>query len=556
MSKKLFLFVVACLLIQLTIAQTFTKADTLRGMLTPTRSCYDVTFYHLTLNINPATKYISGKNLIQYIVVNDFDSLQIDLNGKLRIDSIIWKGEKLIFHRIINTVFISFPKKILMGQSDFFTVFYQGKPIVAVNPPWDGGFVWGSSVAPSGDKKDWVGVACEGIGASCWWPCKDHLSDEPDSMLLTYETPENLTCIANGKLRSQKKLINGNHEWNWFISNPINNYDVTFNLADYGHIHDIFISGNDTLPLDYYVLKSEVEQAKDFFQQVKLMMACYEKYFGPYPFLRDGYKLVESTYWGMEHQSAIAYGNNYANNKWGFDFIIIHETAHEWWGNNVSCSDLADMWIHESFATYAEALFVECTQGYENAKKYLVSQRYHIENIKPIQGPYNVNYEASNNDQYYKGTWMLQTFRHVLNNDSIFFLLLKGIQKQFALKTIGYNDIVNYINTQTGKNYSYFFEQYLKQTSPPVFEYKIKKRHKKIIVSYRWKNVIAGFNMPLEITKAFQHDILGDKIEYTRITPTDQWQTITLPDLKEQDFKIDDDEYYVLVDNGKKQNKK
>jgi aminopeptidase N len=336
----------------------FTHADTLRGMLTPERKCYDVYFYDLHLKINPDDHSISGYNVIYYKVARGFNKMQVDLFKNMAIDSIMHRNHKLKYHRDSNAVFVKFATMEQQGAKDSIKIYYHGIPQVAKKPPWDGGFVWSHDSV----GKPWIDVACEGTGASLWWPCKDHLSNKPDSMRMSFDVPTGLMCVSNGRLRSEKKLDDGYTRFSWFVSVPIINYDVTLNIADYAHISDYYLNGKDTLTLDYYVLRYNEQRARTHFAQVKPMLACYEKFFGKYPFYKDGYKLVETTYWGMEHQSCVAYGNHYFNNSFGFDFIIIHESGHEWWGNNLSCSDVADMWLHEAFTTYAEALYIECTQ--------------------------------------------------------------------------------------------------------------------------------------------------------------------------------------------------
>ena len=337
----------------------FTHADSLRGELTPGRSCYDVYFYDLHLKIDTGTHSISGYNTIYFKVVKDFDIMQVDLFRNMDIDSIIFHRTHLSnYFRDSNTIIFNINNKCngcvlhlveFEGAKDSIKIYYHGSPQIAKNPPWDGGFIWSKDSLGN----PWIDVACEGTGASLWWPCKDHLSNKPDSMRMTFDVPEGLMCVSNGRLRAETKLNNGFTRFTWFVSKPIINYDVTLNIADYAHISDYYLNGKDTLTLDYYVLKYNEEKARKHFEQVKPMLACYEKFFGKYPFYTDGYKLVESTYWGMEHQSCVAYGNHYQNNNFGFDFIIIHESAHEWWGNSLSCSDAADMWLHEAFATYA-----------------------------------------------------------------------------------------------------------------------------------------------------------------------------------------------------------
>jgi aminopeptidase N len=328
---------------------------------------------------------------------------------------------------------------------------------------------------------------------------------------------------------------------------------VTMNIAYYSHFHDQYLNGNNSLDLDYYVLSDNLLKAKQHFQQVKTILACFEKYFGPYPFPRDGYALVETNYWGMEHQSAISYGNYYENNKEGFDYIIVHESSHEWWGNNVSCSDLADMWIHESFATYAETLFLECTQGNDAAINYIKDQRWQIADKHPVIGPYNVNFQGtkSDNDMYYKGAWMLHTFRNVLSNDSLFFSILKNIQGHFALQTINSTQLIVYINQLSGHDYSAFFNQYLHYPLPPVLQYKASQKGKNTKLQYRWKTDVTGFLMPVEVTSFYQSNFGDVTKKYIRIEATNDWQTITIPGLDAKDFDVNADKFYVRKESMK-----
>lgn len=520
----------------------FTHADTLRGKLTRLRTCYDVYFYDLHLKIDTATHSISGYNIITYKNVTGYSTMQVDLFSNMIIDSILHGNSKLTYTRDGNAVFIKFNSIQQKNKKDSIRFYYHGKPQIAKNPPWDGGFVWSHDSL----GKPWIDVACEGTGASLWWPCKDHLSDKPDSMRMSFDIPNGLMCVSNGRLRSTQNLNNGCTRFTWFVSSPIINYDVTLNIADYAHISDYYLNSNkDTLTLDYYVLRYNENKARIHFAEVKPMLACYEKFFGKYPFYKDGYKLVETTYWGMEHQSCVAYGNQYHNNPFGFDFIIIHESAHEWWGNSVSCSDPADMWIHEAFATYAEALYVECTQNYSTAVKYLHSQEKRISNKYPIIGPYNVNFQGTENDDdmYFKGTWMLQTFRHVINNDSLFFSILQGIQKKFYHSNTNTDKLIAYINKLTGKNYTTFFNQYLRHSSPPVFEYKLKDDINGTLLTYRWDSVVKGFKMPILVHYSGPDDTI---LPPYRITPTTNWQTIRLDGYSPKWFSVDTDEFYVI----------
>ncbi len=548
---KYFPLITICLFISFSsFAQVYTHADTLRGTNSPERSCYDVKFYDINLNVNVRNRSINGYNIIRYKVVNTFSKMQVDLFSNMKIDSIMGEGQKLSYVRNGNAVFVTTVTPQQPGTENSITVWHHGKPQEAINPPWDGGFVWKKD--PNG--KDWVGLACEGTGASCWLPCKDYLGDEPDSAHMKFTVPSDLYCVSNGQLRDKKINDNGTSTWFWAVTYPINSYNITFNLADYSTITDTYIGADGRkLPLHYYVLKGEEQKAQQHFTQVKQMMACYEKYFGPYPFYRDGYSLVETTYWGMEHQSAISYGNNYLNNKFGFDFIIIHESAHEWWGNNISCSDHADMWIHESFATYAEALFVECTKGYDTAVDYLKNQRWNIKDEYPMIGHYGVNAMSKDNDIYYKGAWMLHTFRNVLNNDSLFFAMLKGLQQHFAYKTTNTDEVIDYINKTTGKDYTSFFRQYLNYTQPPVLQYQLTKSGKDLEVKYRWKTDVHSFDMPVKITSSSTYQFGKTTRQYIRVQPTaDSWQTIRIPDLKATDFDVDTDEFYVRKEEVKK----
>jgi aminopeptidase N len=390
-----------------------------------------------------------------------------------------------------------------------------------------------------------VGVACEGFGASSWWPCKDHLSDEPDSMQMTFTAPTGLVCVSNGILRDTTHLGNGFTAWRWRVSYPINIYNVTLNLAHYSRFTDTYSTPGGNLLLDYYVLDYNVPQATLHFQQVKPMMACFEKYFGPYPFPHDSYKLVETPYWGMEHQSAIAYGNEYINNKEGFDFIIIHESAHEWWGNAVGASDFADLWIHESFANYAEALYLECMQSYPIAEKYLMDIRWQIRDAVPIVGPRKVNYQHADNDLYHKGAWILHTLRSVMNNDSVFFSVIKGLQSHFYLSEISTEELVNYVNETSGHNFSWFFTQYLYHPSPPVLEYKLKQKGKDVHLSFRWVTDVKNFSMPVEVTSSYQYTLGNETKTYQRIIATNEWQSVTLQGFETRYFDVRQEKYYV-----------
>jgi len=474
-------FVLLFLLPLITQAQ-FTLADTLRGSLRPERTCFDVHYYNLNIAVDTATKSISGYNEIHFSAEDDVDRIQLDLFANMQIDSIVFRKFHLDYKRTFNAVFIDFPGTILKGYQEKIRVYYHGSPQIAKKAPWDGGFVW------TKDKNGrlWMGVACEGAGASLWWPNKDHLSDEPDSMRITCAVPEGLQCISNGNLEWQRQ-----NTFQWKVSYPINNYNVTLNIGDYVHFREYYVSGNDSMPCDYYVLSYNLEKAKVQFKQVKPMLKIYEELYGRYPFWNDGYALVETPYLGMEHQGAIAYGNRYLSGYRGqvdsalfkqgidFDYIIIHESAHEYWGNSVSVQDIADLWIHESFATYTEALYVEKMHGHCAYMDYMQFLKQGIDNDEPIIGTYGVNSEGSG-DMYPKGAWMLHTIRSVVNNDSLFFACLKGIQEEFKMKEVTTIEIQNYMMRVLKMNLSRYFKMYLEEDFVP----KIKLSYKNFLFFY------------------------------------------------------------------------
>lgn len=514
-------------------SQKFTLADTLRGTLSPIRTCFDVTYYDLQLKVNIEGKAIAGVNHIHLQNMADYDSLQLDLFANMIIDSVVYKDESLGFSRLFNAFFVRFPETMKAGDNAVVSVYYHGEPTAAKNAPWDGGFVW----KKDGFGQPWVGVACEGTGASLWWPNKDHLSDEPDSMRVSCTVPDGLMCVSNGELVSENKQKEG-IEWVWKITYPINNYNVTLNIADYAHFGGYYQNAQgDSLKLDYYVLKENIEKAKEQFKQVPEMMDCFEEAFGPYPFYNDGYALVETPYAGMEHQGAIAYGNKYMKGYWGrypkdmdFDYIIIHETGHEWWGNSVSMKDAADMWIHESFCTYSESVFVECKYGYESMLEYLKSQKFMINNRTPVEGTYGLNHEGNGTDMYYKGAWMIHTFRSVLNNDSLFRNILKGIAQDFAYRTVDGEEIVNYINTKAKYNYTPFFNQYLKYADVPNLEYRWSKKN----LEFRWKAEAEGFRMPVIYETASE--------EQKRVLVTNkEWIAVPIGKKDYKELKLRDD---------------
>jgi aminopeptidase N len=520
--------------------QRFTKADTLRGMLTPLRTCYDINYYHLDIKVDLEKKQINGSNLFCFTAVADFKDLQFDLFDTYRIERIDYRGQNLQFRREFNAVFISFPEILIKGSKHDFKVFYSGAPIIAKAAPWDGGFVF----SKDSSGKPWVGVACQGLGASSWWPTKDHQSDEPDSMLISVSVPKGLMNISNGTLRSTTEKENNYTQYNWFISNPINNYNVTLNIGDYAHFSDSFDGESGKLNLNYYVLKDNLAKAKPHFDaDVKPMLKAFEHWFGPYPFYRDGYKLVETPYLGMEHQSAIAYGNDYKKGYRGkdlsgtglglfWDFIIVHESGHEWFGNNITSKDIADMWIHESFTNYSEGLFVESIKGKSAGAEYIKGLRKGILNDIPIIGPSNVNKEGSG-DMYMKGSNMLHTVRSIIDDDDKWRHILRGLNQDFWHKTTTTDEIAGYINQASGKNLRPVFDQYLRYTAIPILE--IKQTGKRSF-KCRWKANVENFKMPLKIKT-------NAKIaKWTMQGFSTTWQTV-----RGSSIIVDTDNFYIKV---------
>lgn len=516
--------------------EKFTHADTLRGMLRPERNCYDVTHYKIVLELFPGSKSISGFVEMSYNAKSDFNRMQIDLFSNLVIDSIMHGVQKCSYFREANAVFIDLPKQ-LAGTNSSIVTYYHGAPIAAKNPPWDGGFVWKTDK----NKNPWIGVACEGIGASLWWPCKDHPSDEPDSLSFSMTVPNALTCISNGNLVQKTSLGDGRNTFQWKVSYPINLYNVTFYAGDYYLIDDAYIDfKNRKLDIDYWTLGRKVQVATLHFKQVEGMLHAYEHYFGPYPFFNDGYALVESPYLGMEHQSAIAYGNNYNRGYLGgripddqnFDYIIIHESAHEYWGNSVTADDHADLWIHESFTTYCEALYVEWINNYNKAVEYLMYQKPSIKNISPLVGPRDVNYEKwHDSDIYTKGSWVLHSLRNTVNNDSLWFAYLKSLYNHFAGGVTNTTEVVNFTNKFFSKNYTPFFRQFLMYSQLPQLEYYIEKHGKGIVLYYRWLSDVGNFEMPQKI---------GNGSKLYRIFPTNNWKKTRFRDINPDNFKIDE----------------
>lgn len=480
----------------------YTRADTLRGALRPERTCFDVYFYDLKLRIIPFRKSIRASNSIYFKMAHASGRIQIDLFDNLKISGITWNGRNLKWTREYNAVFIDFPEELNTGELHRIDISYHGKPLDAPNPPWDGGFVWGKDR----NRNYWLGVACEQLGASSWWPTKDHLSDKPDSMQITIEIPSEYQAVSNGDLRKTEKLSDKYTAFSWFVEYPINNYNVTFYVGKYVSFSDTLIQNSDTLRLDYNVLDYNLETAKKHFEQSKEVLEYYNRAFGFFPFPRDGFGLVESPYEGMEHQTAIAYGHGYGNNTLQdyrnrqYDYIIVHEAAHEWWGNSVTAADMADVWIHEGFATYAELMFLEDRLGKDDYYYELTEKSRYIFNVWPVVQNRDVNEDAfASNDVYNKGAMLLHCLRCNINNDSVFFGLIHDFCVSYKYKTVSSDDFINFTNSYTGNNYTPFFRKFLLDTEIPVLEYDFRKEGSDIVLKYRWAGTEEGFFMPFGI---------------------------------------------------------
>ena len=525
--------------------QVNSRADSLRGTLTPLRTCYDINYYHLDIKIDIDQKSVAGSNEFAFTAMQDFTKLQFDLFDNLKVEKVVYNGADLKFSREYNAVFVSFPKTIKKGSKDKFTVFYSGNPRVAKNAPWDGGFIFKKDSAGN----PFVSVACQGLGASVWWPNKDHQSDEVDSMLISISVPNTLQEVSNGRLRNTVDQPNGYKQYNWFVSNPINNYDVSFYIGKYAHWTDNFDGENGKLSIDYWALQVDSAKARPHWDaDVKPMLKCFEYWFGPYPWYKDGYKLVQAPHLGMEHQSAVAYGNQFKKGYLGrdlsgtghglkWDFITVHESGHEWFGNNITTKDIADMWVHEGFTNYSETLFTECTDSKASADEYVIGIRRGISNDIPIIGPYGVNKEGSG-DMYPKGANLIHNIRQLINNDEKFRQILRGLNKTFYHKTVTTAEIENYIAKQSGLKLDKVFDQYLRYTKIPVLEYKIDKS----LLSYRWITDIKGFDMPVRVTLK--------NGTYSLIKPTNDWKTIKVDaSVNMENFK-NDPAFYINIKKG------
>lgn len=557
MKKIIGLISVYALLYNFSFSQTFTHADTLRGSYGEGRNWWDATKYDLYVKFNLKDSTISGYNIISYKVLKPSKLMQVDLQEPMIIDSI--KSEfgvdkkTQLYNKIINSNDLSSDINIIKkdGEAYFIsipdtkintinqlTVYYHGKPRIARKPPWDGGIVWARDKA----HNPWISIACQGTGASIWYPCKDHQSDEPDSAELHITTPSNLVSVGNGRLRSKVDNSDSTTTYTWAVVSPINNYCIIPYIGKYVNFNEVYKGEKGNLDMNYWVLDSNLQKAKKQFQDAPRMMKAFEYWFGPYPFYEDGYKLVDAPHLGMEHQSATAYGNGYQNgyhgmdlsgSGWGlkWDFIIVHESGHEWFANNITTKDIADMWVHEGFTNYSETLFTEYYYGKEAATAYVVGIRKNISNDVPIIGPYGVNKEGSG-DMYYKAGNMLHTIRQIINDDEKFRMILRGLNAKFYHQTVTSKQVEEYMTQQSGVDLSRIFDQYLRTTQIPTLEYKIKDSK----LLYRWTNCIKGFDMPLKIN--FK--------EEQWIKPTEQWKTLVMYNNGSTNFSVDEN-FYVKI---------
>jgi len=511
-----------------------THADILRGEYGPYRANNDLLFYHLDVRVNPEKKFISGKNTIRFRMLKDGRRIQLDLYPDLKVDKILLGSIPLKYQRDAGAVFVDFPQTLLAGQVYTIVFYYSGYPVSTGRA---GGITFQKD--PSGHP--WITSSCEIAGASVWWPNKDQWRDEVQNMEISVAVPNDLIDVSNGKFMGKTDLGDGYTRWDWFVHYPINNYDVALNIGNYVHFSDHY----GTLPLDYYVLPEDLAKAKKQFTQVKKMMEAYTHYFGPYPFPEDGYKLIEVPYEGMENQSAVAYGNHFKNGYLGkeytgasigmkFDYIIIHESAHEWFGNSITAADRSDMWIHEGWATYLESLYVEYWYGHDAALTYLNSMKAHVNNRWPVLAERGVD-AMPPDDQYFKGALMLNTLRSIVNDDNRWFALIHDFYQHFKYQNIMTGDVVAYFNRKTGMNLTPVFNQYLRYAAIPTLE--LKFNAKQGTVAYRWKADEQDFAMPVKV---------GTRDNWEIIHPTTTWQTMKTP-LDKSSFDVATDLYYINV---------
>jgi aminopeptidase N len=524
-------------------APAFTRADSLRGSFsTPGRAWWDVTFYDLRIALSPTDSSIRGSNGVTYRVLESGQELQIDLMTPLEVDSMVQDGHRLSFRREGNAFFATLAAPQRAGDLRTITVHYHGQPRPARRPPWDGGFTWTADSL----GRTWIVTTDQGVGASIWWPNKDTQADEPDSQRVAVTVPGGIVDVSNGRLRDSTRNADGTTTYEWFVVNPINNYAIAVAAGTYAHYAGTFRGERGELSLDFWPLDYHLEAARRQFQQVPPMLQCFEHWFGPYPWYEDGYKLVEVPNTGMEHQSAVAYGNHYANGYRGrdasgtghglkWDFIIVHESAHEWFGNSITAKDNADMWVHESFANYAEGLYTECLFGTAAGAEYTIGTRRGIRNDRPIIPPYGVNAQGSG-DMYPKGGNMLHTIRQIVGDDATWREILRGLNATFRHQTVMGSQVEAYISQRAGTDLSKVFDQYLRDVRIPVLEYRIEGS----AVAFRWANVVPGFDMPVRARLS--------GAGFSVIRPTETWQRAEFTLASPRDFTVEPGYFITTVD--------
>lgn len=523
-----------------------TRADSLRGGNGPARSWWDVAFYDLEVQLFPTDSTIRGSNAITYRVRQPAKAgrtqLQLDLQLPLVMDSVLQDGVKLPLTRDGHAVFATVASNQKTGEQRTVRAFYHGRPKAAVNPPWDGGLIWRTDSL----GQRWIATANQGLGASVWWPNKDLQADEPDSQRVAIRVPDPMVNVSNGRLRTVRHHDDQTTTWEWFVTHPINNYNIAINAGSYEHFSEIVRGEHGPLTVDYWPLAHHRQAAEQQFRQVPPMLQCFEQWFGPYPWYEDGYKLVETPHLGMEHQSAVGYGNRFQNGYLGtdlsgtgvgllWDFIIVHESAHEWWGNSITTNDLADMWVHEAFANYAENLYAECRLGKTAGARYVIGTRSKVRNDRPIIATFGVNAEGSG-DMYYKGGNMLHTIRQVVDNDDRWRAMLRGVQSTFRHRTVNGADIQRYLSEAAGIDLAPIFAQYLTTTTLPTLEWK----RDGDAVQLRWVDVVPGFAMPIRLI-----DGTGRNATMVKVTPTTTWSRLPFTLAPDAPLRIDEN-YYVL----------
>ena len=506
------------------------------GFLNEYRSSYDVTYYDINIDFNIEEKSLDGFVTIKSKSLNDIDTLQVDLAKNLEIKKITYENNELEYSREEDAVLVVFPNTISNNTLFDFTVHYKGIPQGATNPPWAGGFTW----AKDKDGRDWVAVSCEGEGARIWWPNKDHITEEPDSVKMSFTVPSDLMCVANGQLRNT--IINDDKTtYEWFVNNPINNYNISVQIGHYVAVQDTFVKGSTVHNINHYVLDYNEEIAKNYFPQAKEVLRSYEKHFGDYQWWEDGYKLVEAPYLGMEHQSAVTYGNGFSihngvrSKSWPFygviDPLIIHETGHEWFGNSVTASDPTHIWIHEGLQVYSEAIYLEDKfNNYEIGIDYLNGIKPRIVNKIPIVGTEDQNHWALSSDTYMKGAWVMHTLRSAINNDTIWFEILKEFMIENARSHVNTEDFFSKVKEKTGTDYSYFSEQYFYTPNQPQLEYYQTDSE----FYYKWNNVNENFVMPI--------NLLVNGLEQ-RVFPNQEFQSFEIS--KHATIEVMDWKFYV-----------